>query len=638
MEKKLALKNSDHYDLLVATFYAAQEIVSFLGGKPCCASLGIEQGDIKEWDDIVLEYKDSPTIHCQVKRQMEDFSTLKVEWGCKTRGPHAGKAKQELSTLDKALQELGEYVSSPNFIGGKKKFRLAIPHLGIQIKKGLKVSHLHSVSTSSKKSGATLESLESGGGHFVNVKTWLKSWCGFKSDESIFECLKVLEICILSDEDFIRNECEKTLLPWFEQPQTITIMIAEFLVSNASSNHSFTPRMILEGISKYIRKNVAAWTDYKMKDQDNWQISSTVFGSDSAIASPKNVVECMWNYTNRQHYRLQMSHRCFNLNSSQLNRSIARLAIHKAPLVDVAAVGSEGWTANVAQIVRNTLGASLQDSDIFLWTWRELDEQHFHLEYRALENFTSVEQESHELETSMDALTWKEVSSKVSRNIGAMKRGEIRMEIENTWKLWRSEVDDDFGLQGSLIADMLYARSEGDVSLGKLRAGPKTTELVSEALLMLLQIAVGLNDDIVCWRDFNADKSLRTVALLYWAGPNQEPGPIRKFFERDNAAERSKFLGTENVNMLILPQPHVSASVIYGSTLAAGRDDGDSIADVRTPATVFTITDSFKKAVEGCSLEDFRAHIRSATNQRQKHRQSHIDAFSQGLGEKNGIN
>ena len=74
MQKKLRLKQADDYDYRVATLYAVKAVTAYMDGMEQCQRIGNEQGDIDEWDDIVLHGAANVTIHCQVKRQMSNFS------------------------------------------------------------------------------------------------------------------------------------------------------------------------------------------------------------------------------------------------------------------------------------------------------------------------------------------------------------------------------------------------------------------------------------------------------------------------------------------------------------------------------------------------------------------------------------
>ncbi|MRT24900.1 hypothetical protein GJV14_13210 [Enterobacteriaceae bacterium RIT697] len=86
MQKKLRLKQADEYDYRVATLYAAQAVIAYLEGSEQCQRIGNEQGDVDEWDDIVLHGAKGTMVHCQVKRQTTDFSNDEPTRGLKTRG------------------------------------------------------------------------------------------------------------------------------------------------------------------------------------------------------------------------------------------------------------------------------------------------------------------------------------------------------------------------------------------------------------------------------------------------------------------------------------------------------------------------------------------------------------------------
>lgn len=77
MQRKLRLKQSDAYDYLVATQFAAEAVIAYLEDDQHYQRMGNEQGDIEEWDDVVLHREGNHTLHCQVKRALLHKPTVK---------------------------------------------------------------------------------------------------------------------------------------------------------------------------------------------------------------------------------------------------------------------------------------------------------------------------------------------------------------------------------------------------------------------------------------------------------------------------------------------------------------------------------------------------------------------------------
>jgi hypothetical protein len=628
MQKKLSLKQADDYDYRVATLYAAKAVVAYMDSAEQCQRIGNEQGDVDEWDDVVLHGANDATIHCQVKRQTVDFSNQELKRGLKSKGENKGE-KQDLTPLDSAFEKLANHFAKPaSARGGAKRFRLAIPNANIQIKKGLTIVHLRFVCAEWSKAGASVEAFSKAGGPTDKVRTWLSSWCGFASEEAMFDCVQDLEVCEHGDENRLDEDCRESLAGWYSAPDDVRREVRDFLVKNASSEQSITPRMIACHIDRYVRPNRRAWARYRMANSLDWEVSGTLSGHGTDIESPEAVVDRLWEPAEDRSYELQFAHGCNGASFNSLQFSLMRLALHVAQGVAVFASGVAGWHAMVAQTVRKTLGKSEDDLSALRWgNWVAAPTP---ADHRRLRTSSHVDQEASQLDARMSALTWKQVKSRVSEKITQGQRSEVRDAVEALWSDWQDDIDADPVLQQELAAEMLHAKSEGSFTIGALRAGPRTAGLIADALVMLLHLAAASDATDRSWRNLGSGLSVRTVALLYWAGPGQPVEYVRRFFDDDDRSERAKFLGKETARVLVLPQARSSVSAVYGKTLAEGRDGGDSIAEPRAPVSIVTRSREYQDALGQKTIASLKDFLAKALQGRDAQRTQHINTLTTG--------
>ncbi|WP_305838876.1 hypothetical protein [Photobacterium leiognathi] len=180
MLKKLKLIKADKYAESVTTYHTIRAVIAHLEGREHCKRIGNEQGDVPEWDDIVLHDLNGRTIYCQVKRQMTNFCTIKHDDNIITRGKNKGK-NQPLSPLDKAFHSLAGIFNTVTKEVLDKTFYLSTPFPQISVKNGISLVNLKDVCNEWQKKGATLQDFISTKDKYTNlVKLWLKTWCNFQ--------------------------------------------------------------------------------------------------------------------------------------------------------------------------------------------------------------------------------------------------------------------------------------------------------------------------------------------------------------------------------------------------------------------------------------------------------------------------
>ncbi|WP_038879192.1 ABC-three component system protein [Vibrio jasicida] len=626
MEKKINLKKADEYEYRVAALHAIKALDKYLEGEPHCQRIGSEQGDIPEWDDIVLYGEQTSCTHYQVKRQTQDFCKRKLTRGTFTNQKNDNKPTlQEQSVLDKAFESLGNYFSDPAKKPFDKTFTLIIPNAGVLVKKDLYISQIREVLTSCHKAGSTLESFEKEKGSAEKLREWLKSWCNFKNNETIYNCLSRLTIEIEDCNEELDRKCTDILSRWYNDEGTVFEKIRCFLVKNASSTQTITPRMLANHVDSFFKPQADTWAYYEKSNMRKWAIAGTLSGHLEQVEPAKIVVDKLWGPL-KGRYELQLSE--YNTGEScNLSLSLARLAIHAKNSVSIAHNNPAGWTAYITSKLLKTFGTSDCDVDKQLAIEKRKKSQV--TDHRELSSSSKIKEESKELSNSMDQKTWELVQQKVNSLIVNMEPGDVQDAVEEMWNAWEIDLQSNTGLQSNVLSGMLYATSEGDITLGTLRAGPVTVSLIGEALHFLLLIAVGLEDKPIEITAFEEKYSVKTIALAFWSGPATKVTTPRQFFLRETQEERAQLLGQETSKLLLLPQTSAPKSYIERASLAYCKGAGENIAVSRTPNTVITRTHDLQDIIESNDIESLRNFIQQEINFRDEQREKQIKDLTQ---------
>ncbi|EHU4848715.1 hypothetical protein CRN32_12410 [Vibrio vulnificus] len=630
MLKKLNLKRADKYDERVTTYHTIEAVIAHLDGRPHCKRIGNEQGDVPEWDDIVLHDLNGKTIYCQVKRQMTPFCNR--DYGDRTikQGQNKGK-EHKLSPLDSAFASLANIFNITDVEVLDKSFHLSTPSPQISVKKDITLAILKDVCIEWKKSGARLEDfVGTKDKHTGLVKTWLKTWCNFQSDEAIFNCLRCVEINHLGDEEQINSLCNMALSNWYQDVDTVRELITQFLVDNASSNHSVTPRLVANHIRNYIKRERPSWVRYEKQGAFNWNISGTLSGETSTIEPANTVVKTLWDDKANRSFELQLYQHVNDVRPCFLDLSLIRLALHSPSSVVLRHNEALTWKASISNAIHCSLGSTKEDLrrlKVF-----NSEQQSGISESRQLSRNCEVKKEKDLLHESMDFITWCRVKETVDEIISEMAEGEVQDAAEDIWLNWKATIGSDLKIQSETMCDMLHAIVENNQLIGQLRAGLNTVNILSEAFETLLFIAIGLEADSMSWTEFQSKFSLRTIALAVWCGaqPTGNTNRARNFFTDDNLDDRRTLLGKETSRILVLPQAYSSPSEVLGCSLAGDPNSGDRIADARTPKIVITRSMAFNAAIDENTIESLKNYVGSVINKRQEQRDEHIHVLTTG--------
>ncbi|HCH2609573.1 TPA: hypothetical protein NKS41_000084 [Vibrio parahaemolyticus] len=630
MLKKLKLIRADKYAESVTTYYAARAVIAHLEGREHCKRIGNEQGDVPEWDDIVLHDLNGRTIYCQVKRQMTDFCTKKHDDNIITRSVNKGKF-QPLSPLDKAFRSLADIFNTATKEVIDKTFYLSTPFPQISVKDCISLVNLKDVCNEWQKKGATLQDFTSTEDkHTKLVKLWLKTWCNFHNDTAMFYCLRCVEVHNLGDEDNIHEQCNTSLSNWYQDSDKVRTLITQFLVDNASENHSLTPRLIANHIQEHIKTERQKWVRYEKHGPSDWSISGILSNDVSTVEPANAVVETLWDDNANRNFELQL-HRHPNVTRNcSLDLSLIRLALHAPRSVSLRHNEASSWKDNISSEINFSIGSSKDE----LKKLNVLDYKlNWYTSYsRSLSKRQEISEENSSLHRSMDCITWMKIKDAVDDIIASMNEGEVQDAAEDIWCNWKKTIDLDLEVQSEAMYDMLFAIVENNQQIGQLRTGLNTVNIMSEAFETLLLIAIGLGANSVNWTDFKNKFSLRVIALAVWCGaqPKGSRNRTKSFFTGDSLDVRREFLGKETSKILVLPQASSSPTEILACTLASDPSSGDSMADARTPNAVITRSMAFIDAVEENTIESLKAYVNSVINKRKEQRDEHVQLLTTG--------
>lgn len=461
MLNKLNLVRADKYAELVTTYYTVRAVIAHLDGSEHCKRIGNEQGDVPEWDDIVLHDLSGKTIYCQVKRQITDFCSKSHESKAMVRDPNKEYAP---SPLDSAFSCLAHIFNNTTQEALDKRFHLITPFPQILVKKNLSLANLNDVLIEWKKPGARLDDfMSTEDKQAKSVKTWLKTWCDFKSDAAILNCLKCVEIHNVGYEEKIEELCDTALSNWYQNADLVREKITQFLVRNASVNHSLTPRLVANHIREYIKKERPSWVFYEKQGPSKWNISGTLSYDTSDIEPAFSVVNALWDENANHSFELRLHHHNYPTKPCSLDLSLIRLALHAPRSVSLCHNEASAWKTNLYSEINGSLGSGKDD----LRKLKVLDNKHpRYTDSRHLSKGKEVREEKTSLHESMDSITWHRVKDTVDEIIDDMHEGEVQDAAEDIWSNWKVTIDSELKIQSEVMHDMLYAIVEKIIKLG----------------------------------------------------------------------------------------------------------------------------------------------------------------------------
>ncbi|MCR1973814.1 hypothetical protein NSA52_06660 [Clostridium sporogenes] len=610
MLKKLRLDQTKMYEKYLALEEISKMLMAFVEGCPHHLAIGAEQGDIDKWDDLVIQTNTNRYIYVQAKRQETDFSNdsiIRNKYTSRSKRPGVFK---ELSPFDEAIKSLGEYISKDK-LGSQNKFWLELPEGSIQIKKGLEIRHLKNLCEVEIRSVTTpndLKALEKINLQVKNIYMWLTTWCDFVDWDHILKALKILEIRGSGSENDIKYRAENNLSRIFKTTEITTVcrLIFSYLDENATYAGAIKPRQLLFLLKDYLLPNICRWTLFK-NDSSYWNISGIHDLEDNnEIERPEVIVPAFWSIGNENARHLKIDGEC--VENCLISGSLMRLSLHPQGSFDVICSNKSSWENSIKRKIGGTLGVSKND----LHDLRMLGGlvSSLQSDVRQLSTINENEIFAAELHNEMYKNTFKLVNSTMINKIRGMEKGDLRNEVEVRWKTWKQSLENNVDEQKELFSKILHPKAEGKSISGELRVGPKTVDLLSDAIFLLLVVSVCLSDDDnKNWEAVTKKLKMTSIGLAYWSGPSESSNRVMKIDDDDGI---SKLLENETGQIIIISQSNLSETEVFQDDIAGEIRKSGLLTHPNYPKLLITNDRNFQKKLRSGNILELKEYFQSS--------------------------
>jgi hypothetical protein len=595
MLKKLRLDQTKKYEQSIATYEIAKMLVAFVEGKKHILCIGAEQGDIKGWDDLIIEEADRSFTHIQVKRQQTPFSPSGYK--C-TRSIKRNGNERELSPLDESMKYLANWVSASKMKDVKRQFKLEIPISNVKIKDDLDVRNFTTFCKSYINSTTKIENLETlcnvqNDSDAKNIFDWMTSWCDFKDWGHILEALQELTICNSGLESDIDNRTIIEIERIFQDSHTVLQLVKSYTEDNSAYTSAIAPRQLLFKLKEFLLPNIPTWTQIQ-NDGRIWKVSGIHDLEDNnQIERPSIIIPLVWDNARPRHVKINTSSidQCF----AKPHEEIFQLVLHLKGNCLGYCFNWLGWKECLKNKLGGTLG--LTDDDFENLNISD-DTAPFEIsEARILDSHIKRDEFSKDLSDEMIKTTWKLVETKISIIIDEMRtdnNSELRDAVEQRWNVWNTTFGLDNQEQRRLLKKMLHPKAEGQDILGELRIGAKATGLIAEGIYLLLIVSIALNENNQDWKIVDNDLTINVIGLNFWSGP---AGAKRRVQKIDDDLSVLELIGKEESDIIIISKSTSPESEIIRKSLADEGGSNNSLASPHQPKLIVTANRQFKKLI-----------------------------------------
>lgn len=609
MLKKLALDQTKEYEKYLVMEEISNMLVSFVKGHPYHLAIGTEQGDVEKWDDLVIQDNNGGYIHIQAKRQTTPFSTDSIIRDTYIKGENKGKPRK-LSALDETFQSLGKQVSTNVF--GTRIFWLVLPESLIEIKKGLSIRHLRKLRESIKKvtTSYDLINLAKKDADINNIYHWLTTWCDFSDWEHILKAFKVFKLKVSGYEDDINDRVEKNLSDIFKitKIDVVKKLILTYIDENTTFAGAIRPRELLYLLKEYLLPEISRWTLFNTEGS-SWDISGiNDLEDNSEIERPSFVVPALWSTGNLSARSLKIYGPC--VEDCVVADSLLRLSLHPQCLCNVYFSDKASWQNSIKSKIGGTFGLTNND----ICDLRMLDglEPLSPSEFNKFITTDEKEDLAEKLHCEMYRITMKLVNDNLLHKFGKMNRGSLRQDIETRWMAWESSLNNSIEKQKELFSKILHPRAEGKSISGELRVGPKTIDLLVEAIFLLLLISVCLGDvNNQGWESVSDKLKMTSVGLAYWSGPADS---TKKVIKIDSDPEIGKLLENEAEQIIIIPQSLLTDLELLEDDITGNTSKLSLLTHPKYPKLLITQDRQFNKLLDSGDILRLKEYFQNRLN------------------------
>jgi len=599
--KKLQLDKTHAYELAIGTHLICEMLVDFIKGKCKYKSLAKEQGDVKKWDDIVLEGLKGDFTHYQIKENNSDFSDKPIKREVIKQGERKGEL-YDLSEFDKTIEALLTwYRRTPDPEARKsKKFILSVPYHAIQIKKDLSLiafSRLCNEQITPLTDEGGLERLADADSQIRSLYTWLTDWCGFASWTEVLGVFSRFKIEAWNSTGEINKKTNQLLEQYFTSATNVRQVIENILTVDANFTTQMQAKYVLEKVRWGLLPGISQWSKY-LSRRHNLYVSG-IQDFKNEYEYPAAIIDGLWDRSRPRSLYVDIPQAW---KDTAIYHSLIRICLHLPPGNQVFATERQAVITHLLEEVGHTIGNQALDLDRFpIFEERHIDQSSVE---RELSRAAEFQREAETLSAEMSRHTWDHVINKVIALIRAT-RPPLQTELERRWDRLQHDLDANIGRRQDLFRSMMHPKAERQTIHVDLRIGPETAALLAEAIYYQLIVLAALEAPDDHFEEFSGIK-IQTLALITWSGPMETvTRKVRKLSE--NAPQ---LMGKQPCEMLIMPQVDAPRDFLLSTDLASIVSGDDSLAAGRQIPALVTGTPQLRQWIEDGDIGTIQNHIR----------------------------
>ena len=601
MLKKLRLDATKTFEIALTANEISKMLVDYVNGRAHAMTIGCEQGDLLEWDDLIVEHSKGQLEHFQMKRNYTNFSAHEpdrkqsiISKGSNSQNMH------DLSPLDDALAALADWTINfdPMTSNPPRSFKIALPEFGVLVKKRIAIRNMFEFSQeiTTSTTAASMANLASKQSVIHDIYLYLTSWCGFQDWQHILRAFRRVKFVHTGTEQELDDDSKLLLSQCFVQQDRVLQDIKGFISANSTYTSAMTPRPLFGLLKAYKLSNLTVWSQYD-NHGSKWDVGGIVDDTFKSVEIAEKVVPQFWSAGGMSLIKVNGS----LPQKGVLQHAILRLIMHM-PNQNYAHVNDvNGWNLVTKNLIGGTLGTGKEDCSFALV---ESSGSYVCSDTRCVDGPNAIDKEGDALTIQMNIENWKDIVVRIEKEIMGLGAGDIRTALWDRWTGWKSILEADHTVQVEYCRSMLHPNAEGSDIAAMLRLGPKTASLVANGIFLSLVLGIALSDIDQGFEIIGNNMTLNTRALTYWSGPSGMERKVRALADLGIGS----LIGKESAKILILSGISNSVSEIKETTLAESQM-ANSLASPHSPTLMVTDSAKLKMLIEGGSLAELKAYF-----------------------------
>jgi len=598
MLSKFRLDRRNKYECRLFTLKLAQMVEGVVSSVPHAVEIGSEQGGILYWDDIVALRCDGTIEHTQVKRQSTPFSEL---------APSRPSAGAQASPLDAALESLATWIDLDNRdASGMRVFELILFGPGVLVKKGIRVEQFGEIVNLCSSKSITCEMMAiREDGATQEIFKWLTTWCGFRDWPHIQSALSRMKVTFGGTEEELDAKTVASLAAAFTDPRAARDSLIAYVFDEASDVGAINRRAIMQHLRHMLRPDIASWTQYRKVDGVScWELSGIhdLEGGDAERAA--GVVTGLWGSGGeRRILHLQVPHTSMDASKVALPHAILRMALHLNGGAQCLLVDAGAWKAAANDLIGQTMGHSA--SDLRDLPWAESPPRSGP-PMRQLDGRSQSTLEAVSLMQAMDEQILAQLAGCVNDSLERVADEEMQSELVDLWGDWYARLANDPVASRALFSALLHPTTEGLTAGSLLRVGPRALELLENAVMTLLVVAISIGGKGSSWSNFTDCGEVLSIALKQWSGPVGDRRGRRKL-ESDDLYD---IIGPKPTAVVVLSGIESPADSVLETVISGVPYDATSFMARRRPKVLVT-SHKIDRFLRKGKLEEVRMYFKN---------------------------